>query len=182
MNCLIHQNVTAVSQCSKCGVGMCSDCVNSSEYSLDGKPLCRDCNHQLINDLISDDRSLKLKTTIKLVLNAVFLILGLLVCLEDPMNGIFICAIGGIPTAWKMLSPSEREKAQNYVDDKIADMDGVGGGLVNSFVRLLVRVLLTVVIGAVAAPILLIINIVKLVKCNKRINENTILLEQFVRA
>jgi hypothetical protein len=67
MNCLSHQNVVAVSACSDCGAGLCADCVNRSEYTVDNKALCRSCNYKLIQDLLKDDRYLKIWTTAKAV-------------------------------------------------------------------------------------------------------------------
>lgn len=180
MNCSFHLDRTAVAQCN-CGRGMCPECIDASEYKLENKPLCRECNYELINDMIKEDQSLKVKTLIKLIINALFIIIGLIVFFsgESISTSIILFAIGGIPTAWKMTSPSERDKWENRVDDKLADIDSVGGGLVNSFIRFLVRLFLTVVFGAVAAPILLIVNIVKFFKCKKRIERNETLLLNF---
>jgi len=179
MNCAKHIEVAAVGTCKNCESGICPDCLSKSEYTIDNKPLCRNCNHTTCLDLLKEDSSAKVWLIVKLAVNGLFLIIGtsLLISGADFMNALIYFAIGGIPTAWKMTSLSEKDKFKNRVDDAIADAEGVGGGLVNSFLRLIIRVIFTIFIGAIAAPILLIVNIVKLVKCDKRIKENTALLE-----
>jgi hypothetical protein len=174
MNCIRHQQVVAVSQCVECGAGMCSDCVNASEYKRDGKPFCRDCNFNLINNLFADDSIAKKWLLVKLIANALFIIIGTIVFIDggDAIASLFIVSLGGIPTAWKLFSTSDKDKAENKFDDAVADIKyGEGSGLMNSVIRFVMRVVLTVVIGAIAAPILLIVNIVKFVKCDKRIKE-----------
>ncbi|MDR1562213.1 MAG: hypothetical protein LBS54_03870 [Dysgonamonadaceae bacterium] len=107
----------------------------------------------------------------KLIANALFIVLGTIVLLGggDPIFAVVVIALGGIPTAWKLFSPSKEEKWENKIDDAVAEYKGTGSGFFNSIIRFFIRVLFTVVVGAIAAPILLIVNIVKFVKCNNRI-------------
>jgi hypothetical protein len=180
MNCLSHQNVVAVSACSDCGAGLCADCVNRSEYTVDNKALCRSCNYKLIQNLLKDDRSLKIWTTVKLVINAVCLLLGASIWFSGhPENAVIILAIGGIPTAWKMLSPSAEDRLQNKVHDSLEDAVSPGSSIGNSLFRFIFRLIFTVIVGAIAAPVLLIVSIVKLVKATKRIANNEELLANF---
>lgn len=181
MNCFNHLDLVAVAQCSNCGKGMCSDCTNASEYAIDNKPMCRECNYSLITDLIAENKRKKTTTIIKLAINGFFLALGIIVLFQSPVNGIILCAIGGIPTAWKATKSTPEERMRNHIDDTIADRDGIGGGLMNSFIRFLIRVVIAIVIGAIAAPILLIINIVKLQKIKKAVQENENLLLNFAQ-
>ena len=102
MNCIKHQDIAVVAMCENCGVGLCADCVNASEYRLDNKPLCRECNFKMANDVLADNRSKKGKLLFKLVLNGVFLLLGSIVMLtsKDGMTtGLVLFALGGVPTA-----------------------------------------------------------------------------------
>lgn len=117
------------------------------------------------NYVIEDDSatpSLERKQKIQETLEG---ILGLIVILAS----LLVLCIGGIPTAWKATKRSARDKARDAADDWVADREGVGGSLMNSLIRGLVRIVLVVVIGSVAAPILLIIAVVKYVKSGKEI-------------
>lgn len=181
MNCFNHPELAAVAQCSNCGKGMCPDCTNASEYAIDNKPLCRECNYSLITDIIAENKRKHTATILKLIFNGFFLLIGIIVFFNDPTGGIMLCAIGGIPTAWKATKSTPEERMRNHIDDKIADRDGIGGGLMNSFIRLLIRVIIAVIIGAVAAPILLIVNILKLQKIKKEIQNNENLLLNFAQ-
>ena len=53
MNCNKHLNDYAVATCASCGVGLCQNCLNSSVYSYDSKPLCHDCNLKAAEDEMS---------------------------------------------------------------------------------------------------------------------------------
>ena len=68
MNCYKHNNKNAVSQCKKCGKGLCSDCLNDNENN---EGLCLSC---YFNNLKS-----KKQTTLNLLISSliifVFLIL-----------------------------------------------------------------------------------------------------------
>jgi hypothetical protein len=177
MNCIKHQETAAVSQCSECGAGMCSECIDASEYRINNKPMCQNCNLSYVNYLLEEDRKTKKWTLIKLIANGFFIILGLIIWVSggDIMGALFIFALGGIPTAWKIFSTSDKEKLENKYDDDVADIKyGEGSGLMNSVIRFAMRVVFTVVVGAVAAPILLGMNIWKFVKCTKNIKANEI--------
>jgi hypothetical protein len=160
---------------------MCSDCVKATEYRLDNKPLCRECNHNTILNLIADDRKTKKWALVKLILNAVFLTLGLIILASGNVgSAIFICAIGGIPTAWKLLSNTPEDRIRNSIYDAATEIrDGAGSSLANSIFRGIFRIIFTFIVGAIAAPILLIVNIVKFIKLGKSIEQNEALLVNF---
>lgn len=167
MNCYYHQERAAVAQCGKCGKGLCQECINKTEYTFDEKAMCRDCNRQTIDFLLEDDKKEKNKLIIKSAIILVCLIIGLIIYLstQDAFTAIVICGIGGIPTAWKLTKRSDREKALDDIDDRLSD----DGGLFNMLIRGIIRVVLVVAFGAVAAPILLIINTVRFFKLKKEI-------------
>jgi hypothetical protein len=182
MNCSKHQDVAAVSQCGECGAGMCSECVSASEYRVDNKPMCRDCNFSYINYQIEENTKTNKWRLIKLILNGFCIIVGIGVWLGggDVMAALCVFALGGIPTAWKLFSSSDKEKAENKFDDAVADIKyGEGSGLLNSVIRFIIRVIFTVVAGAIAAPILLIVNIVKYMRCDKETKEYEAALANF---
>ena len=181
MNCFNHQDLTAVAECAKCGVAMCSDCVNTSEYTIDNKAICRKCNHEEINLSIEADRNAKMWTIIKIVVNVVFLAIGITVAISEGnlWEGAVYWGIAGLPAAYRILKPDERQKAQNRLDDAVADINSTGGGLLNWFLRGVIYIVLAFVIGAVAAPILLIRGILKLPKLSKNIEYNESLLVNF---
>jgi hypothetical protein len=107
-------------------------------------------------------------------------VLGAIIWFDgNPPSAVFVLAIGGIPTAWKLLSTTPEERLNNTLKDAVDDHYSPGSSLGNSAFRFIFRIIFTVVIGAVAAPILLIINVVKLVKANKRIKYNEALLANF---
>ena len=89
---------------------------------------------------------------------------------------LLIMCIGGVPTAWRATKRSAKEKAEDAVNDWVADQQNVGGSLVNSLIRGLIRIVLVVVIGSIAAPILLIVAIVRYMKGKEEIE----LCQQFV--
>lgn len=167
MNCYYHQEKPAAAQCGKCGKGLCQECVDKSEYTWDNKAVCRDCNKAIMDELLAQSQKEKTMLIIKSVIILVFLILGLIIYFggDDVFTAMVIAGIGGIPTAWKLTKRTEREKALDEVDDHFSN----DGGLMNMFIRGLVRIIIVVLFGAIAAPILLIVNIVRFSKLNKEI-------------
>ena len=180
MNCSHHPEISAVAQCGICGMGICIDCANNSEYRSDNKALCRNCNYSMIKAAIDEGISTHTKTKIKIIINAICIVLGIIVFFQSPETGIILFAIGGIPTAWKIFKTNAEERMQNKIDDAVMDVKhGVGSSLMSSAIRFIIRITLTVVVGAIASPILLIVNIVKLPKIKKEIEENQFLLANF---
>ena len=129
--------------------------------------MCRDCNKAVMSELLAQDQKDKTKLIIKSVVILIGLILGAIIYFgaHDAITAIIFCGLGGIPTAWKLTKRSEREKALDDVDDRLSD----DGGLFNMLMRVIIRVVLVVAFGAIAAPILLVVNIVKFNKLNKEI-------------
>ena len=76
MNCNKHLNDYAVATCASCGVGLCQNCLNSSVYSYDSKPLCHDCNLKAAEDEMSTLSRRKVWVLIKCIFVLVFMILG----------------------------------------------------------------------------------------------------------
>lgn len=177
MNCYHHPDQVAVATCGQCGKSMCKECVDKSEYTLDGKPLCRDCNLAIAQSKLAEALGERRKNLIKIIVLGIFVAIGLPLFIygcaisnsDVIIASLLVLCIGGIPTAWKATKRSARDKARDAADDWVADQEGVGGSLMNSLIRGLVRIVLVVVIGSVAAPILLIIAVVKYVKSGKEI-------------
>lgn len=173
MNCSIHQDVVAVSSCGKCGVAMCNECLEATEYKINDIALCRNCNYNIINEQLDDDKSSKIWLIVKIIVGAIFIVLGIVTYAIDEnwQNVLFLWGISGFPTGWKMTSGNAETKARDRFDDAVEDIRTPGGGLINILLRFIFRVIFAFVIGAIAAPILLIINIVKLNKAKKSILE-----------
>ena len=134
----------------------------------------------MIKAAIDEGISTHTKTKIKIIINAICIVLGIIVFFQSPETGIILFAIGGIPAAWKIFKTNAEERMQNKIDDAVMDVKhGIGSSLMSSAIRFIIRIILTVVVGAIASPILLIVNIVKLPKIKKEIEENQFLLANF---
>lgn len=81
MNCFNHPTKEAVATCGKCGVAMCKECEEKAFLRLDfgkGQALCNRCSLvEAEADVAAQSKSL-LSTKIKLIVSAVFVIVGLL--------------------------------------------------------------------------------------------------------
>lgn len=108
MNCNKHLNDYAVATCASCGVGLCQNCLNSSVYSYDSKPLCHDCNLKAAEDEMSTLSRRKVWALIKCIFVLVFMILGFSIWQStgDAMNAWIYAGIGGIPSAFKSTKSS----------------------------------------------------------------------------
>jgi len=180
MNCAKHPDTVAVATCRNCEVGLCPDCIEKSELIIENRSLCRTCNYSTISNMLEKDKSAKKWLIVRLIFNGFFLLVGTSIFILEGVDGlpviIFIMAISGIPTAWRaMSSDSPEDKLKTTIQDATA----VDGGFTNSIFRFIFKVIFVLVIGAIIAPFLLIVNIVKLAKCRKRIEENSLLLKGF---
>lgn len=47
MNCIDHNDRSAVTTCAKCGAGLCNDCITGSAFKDDNnQPFCKKCNYE----------------------------------------------------------------------------------------------------------------------------------------
>ena len=177
MNCYHHPDRPAVATCPKCGKNICKECVDKSEFTTDNKPLCRDCNREEAKLHLADALAERRKNLIKIIVMGITVAIGLPMFIygcvaggADPIiAGMFVMCIGGVPTAWRITKRSKEDKMRDAADDWVADQEGVGGSLMNSLIRGLIRIVLVVIFGSIAAPILLIIAIVRFVKSKDEI-------------
>ena len=166
---------------------MCKECVDASEFTLDEKPLCRDCNLEVAKNQLANAENERGKNLIKVILLGVTVAIGLPMFIYGwtkgdtnmAIYGLLIMCIGGVPTAWRATKRSAKEKAEDAVEDWKADQEGIGGSIINMLIRGLLRIVLVVVIGSVAAPILLIISIVRFVKGKSEIENCQAVVDSF---
>ncbi|WP_299091822.1 hypothetical protein [uncultured Bacteroides sp.] len=157
MNCYKHLNDYAVATCASCGAGLCQNCLDSSVYSYDGKPLCYDCNLKAAEDEMSTLSRRKVWVLIKFIFVLAFMILGFAIWQStgDAMNAWIYAGIGGIPSAFKSTKSSERVRV---VSNDIIDT------LFYPFIALLIRLALIIVLAPIAAIFLVIMNLVTFFK------------------
>lgn len=119
MPCAMHPQSPAVGTCGNCGKSMCKECTDNSEYTLDGKPLCRECNLQLMNANISESEATRRWSIVKLIFLLICVFIGLAAWLGDTSSdgngmiwGWIIAGFGGLPSAMKtFFHRSDSEKA-----------------------------------------------------------------------
>ncbi len=181
MNCSIHQDVVAVASCGKCGVAMCNDCLETSEYNINDVALCRKCNYAIIQDQLASDKTSRVWLYVKIIISAVLVLLGAFTYFDTGQYDglIFAWGISGFFTGWKLTSGNARTRAEDKLDDAIAEAKSAGGGVSNSLTRFVIRIVVAFLVGVVAAPILLIVNIVKLTKTYKSIASHEEMLLAF---
>jgi hypothetical protein len=182
MNCVIHQNVAAVARCGRCGVGICAQCAALSDYRVGNAPLCRECNYAVIRETLKRERRARVWTIVKLFFGIIFLWFGLSYLFGEFKAielGIIFLALGGFPTAWRYTSPTARQRWKDDMSDAAAEAQMPFGGLLGGLIRFVVRVVISGAIAVVAAPVLVVVNIVKIFRQSKRINLNKRLLEKY---
>ncbi len=145
-------------------------------------PLCRDCNRQRTVDEIQYGLSQQKKTLAKVIFGGIALIGAGVVLGSGSVEGaVILAAAGGFPTTWKMLRSTKEERLHNNINDNFSDIKyGAGSGLFMSLIRFLVKLALATAFAVVASPILLIVNIFKLPKLRREVEENQAMLANFV--
>lgn len=151
MNCYIHIDKPAVTTCPECGMGLCRDCVNNAVYTVENKPLCHNCSLSMAENELSEARSRKVWSLVKMIFGASFLILGISIYSStgDLMNGWIYAGIAGIPAAFRSTRSSRRQKLRNDIDDAFAP--GMADLATNWMIRLIVRVALIICFAPIMA-------------------------------
>ena len=164
MNCYKHLNDYAVATCASCGVGLCQNCLNSSVYSYDGKPLCYDCNLKAAEEEISTLGRRKVWALIKCIFVLAFMILGFSIWQStgDVMNAWIYAGIGGIPSAFKSTKSSREVRV---ISNDIID------SLFYPFLMLLIRLALIIALAPIAAVFLVIMNLVTFFKTSSALKD-----------
>lgn len=153
MNCYIHTDKPAVTTCPECGMGLCRDCVDNSVCTLDNKPLCHNCSLQTADSELSEARSRRLWSLVKMIFGACFLVLGVSVFYStgDLMNAWIYAGIAGIPAAFKSTRASRRQQIRNEIDDAFAP--GMADLASNWMIRIIVRLALVILFAPIMATI-----------------------------
>lgn len=164
MNCYKHLNDYAVATCASCGVGLCQNCLNSSVYSYDGKPLCYDCYLKAAEEEISTLGRRKVWALIKCIFVLAFMILGFSIWQStgDAMNAWIYAGIGGIPSAFKSTKSSREVRV---ISNDIID------SLFYPFLMLLIRLALIIALAPIAAVFLVIMNLVTFFKTSSALKD-----------
>ena len=164
MNCYKHLNDYAFATCASCGVGLCQNCLNSSVYSYDGKPLCYDCNLKAAEEELSTLGRRKVWALIKCIFVLAFMILGFSIWQStgDAMNAWIYAGIGGIPSAFKSTKSSREVRV---ISNDIID------SLFYPFLMLLIRLALIIALAPIAAVFLVIMNLVTFFKTSSALKD-----------
>lgn len=164
MNCYKHLNDYAVATCGSCGVGLCQNCLNSSVYSYDNKPLCHDCNLKAAEDEMSALSRRKIWALVKCIFVLTFMILGFSIWQStgDAMNAWIYAGIGGIPSAFKSTRSSRETRV---ISPDVID------SLFYPFMQLLVRLALIIALAPIASFFLVIMNLVTFFKSSSALKD-----------
>ena len=91
MNCYFHNDVPAVSTCSVCGIGICSQCVDTSIHFEPGKNICRRCApaklEEANNDMKADRKSFSRRYRAMIFLMTMGAFMGLFVIVSAKNDG-----------------------------------------------------------------------------------------------
>ena len=170
--CAYHNDAPAVASCGVCGKSMCRKCVDESTHTYNNKPMCRDCTLKMLSERIEAYKKEISWSQIKLVLLIVFLVLGLIIYINDHNNGLtawIIAGIGGIPSVAKGVfkkSPEERAMDTFMVRTNAED------GCLQMLFIFIVRIALTILFAPLAAIFFCIKNWSNISKCKSAIESD----------
>jgi hypothetical protein len=170
-HCYYHEDRSPVAQCPRCKKFLCKECASQLAPNQNGVTLCPDCqkvleqerkkeNETKVNELEKE----KGIVTFKFFLCVIGIGVGLVLFFTgNEIAGVLIWGLGGIPSAWKFLEGAFSDP----VSDAVYATHSGDGGLIS----LLIRLVLAIIVAIVAAPILFIVNAVKIVKISDEINK-----------
>jgi len=180
MKCITHPDIDAVATCGRCGAGICQDCVNSTFYQIENKPLCKKCNYEtgLENDRIF--KSFLRPKQIKMIIFLVTFVIGLILFFYTKASGhttfssVFYMLLSwgfGFIGNFFDKNPDTRS-VKTQAKDAILEVK-------HPFATLLGKIL-GFFIMAISSPIQIIALLIGIGKVKKQITDNAIVLERFV--
>lgn len=175
-HCHYHPDRSPVVQCTRCGNFLCEECASKIVPNEKGEILCPDCQKAIAPEVKkekkTDSRVNELEEQKgKLILKTIFCFIGMgtgavLYFLakgqEIKILGAIMWALGGIPTAWSFL-----KKTSDPIADAVYATHSADGGCLSTILRFL----LAAIVAVLAAPILFIANIAKIVGISNEIKE-----------
>ena len=151
MNCYIHTDQPAVAACPECGMGLCRSCVDNAVYYQDNRPLCHNCSLKEAETELANAKSKKIWSLVKFIFGASFILIGLIIYFSDGdvMNAWIFAGIAGIPAAFRSTRDSKQEQVRKGVRDAMTtDMMESAS---NTFMDLVVRILLILLLAPITA-------------------------------
>lgn len=170
--CAFHNDAPAVASCGVCGRAMCRSCVDESTHTYDNKPICRDCTSKLLYENIEIYKKEISWSKIKLAFLIFFLVLGIIIYINDKnqaMTAWIIAGIGGIPSIAKgVFKKSAEEKAM----DTFMIRTNAEDGCLQMLFAFLFRLVLTMLLAPIAAIFFCIKNWANINKCQTALDSD----------
>ncbi|HJF91548.1 MAG TPA: hypothetical protein K8W02_04070 [Mediterranea massiliensis] len=171
MNCYIHTDQPAVAACPECGMGLCRSCVDNAVYYQDNRPLCHNCSLKEAETELANAKSKKIWSLVKFIFGASFILIGLIIYFSDGdvMNAWIFAGIAGIPAAFRSTRDSKQEQVRKGVRDAMTtDMMESAS---NTFMDLVVRILLILLLAPITATFAAIKNLYTFIRSFDKIKQ-----------
>lgn len=139
--CFYHADRTATAVCTNCGAPICGECT----CTCNDNKICPSCYETVIKQNISDFTRLRNSYIVYVLVALAFYVVGWIVFLQGSL-GLFLIGIllTGIPNVYRFFNR--------------------GRGILATFRGWVWIILLEIIFGIVATPILIIVNLNRLVK------------------
>ncbi len=123
MKCSKHPSVDAVATCERCNVGICATCADVTKGAREAYgTLCVSCYKKACHEEIAYSRKKNSKIMIRLIMNAVSYVIGLITLIVGastsevfPMAlGMALCGLFGIIDGWKRADAEQDEHDRKH--------------------------------------------------------------------
>jgi hypothetical protein len=177
MKCIEHPEIDAVSTCARCGGGLCHECVSSTFFQIDNKPLCKKCNCEICGE---NDRVFKavLKSKqIRMGVFAVTFVIGLVSLISSlAKESSTVSAVIGMLFFWGLgFIGNFFDKNEDTRSVKSQTKDAMLE--IKYPVSTLVGKILGFFIMAVSSPLQILFAIIGIVRVKKQIARNAAILQ-----
>jgi len=188
MNCIEHNDRSAVSTCANCGAGLCNDCVNGSIFKNDNnQAFCRKCNYEIACE---NDRNFNVGLKTKKIIMYIYggaVIFGLMVFIIRKITGystqssvfimLVIWACGSIADFFNKDSKIRGFLGQ--IGSGIKNAINSGPLFIGSILGVALGTVLGVLIMGVFSPFIIVAYLIGINKVKKQIENNNVILSQF---
>ena len=180
MKCIAHSDTDAVSTCIRCGAGICKECVSSTFYEIDNKPLCKDCNYKVG---IENDQMLRSALRGKWIKMTVFLIafiVGIIVFFYKKHSGdnVYLATFYML-LCWSVGMLGDFFSQENDNCSTKAQVKEAYDEIQHPFATIIGKIL-GFLIFAATLPIQIVANLIRIISVKKQISENEEVLNRFI--
>jgi hypothetical protein len=179
MKCFHHPSEDAVTTCALCGVGLCKECEETSEFRKDRRALCKRCNAECRTEEYAHDLAEYKRQKRRLIWFSILFVPGISIFAICALDNQLITGIAGCLLIWGIsgigaairdtFSPATRSRKQD-MKEALAEHEYPLASLIGKVVGFVIQLIFSYIVYALTLPVKLGYSIVFVVSHKNNFN------------